>query len=74
MSSPGEPFYLYQELLLYQIPGKKGFFTNMANDTCGYIFPWSFHVEGGYELTFSFDALYGEYLLKTFQSELNLLI
>ena len=70
-ASPGEPFIMYSDLLSLRVPGKKIFFNCMANDTCGYIFPWSFHVRGGYEQTFSFDMLYGQYLLKTFTSQLN---
>jgi hypothetical protein len=59
---PGEPFYLYQEQFFAQVPTKKAFFVQMTNDTCGYIFPFAFHVRGGYEETFSFDMLFGEKL------------
>jgi hypothetical protein len=69
-ASPGEPFIMYSDLLSNMVPDQKAFFNCMANDTCGYIFPWSFHVRGGYEQTFSFDMLYGKYLLKTFKEEL----
>jgi hypothetical protein len=71
LASPGEPFTMYSDLLRIRVPERKAFFISMANDTCGYIFPWSFHVQGGYEQTFSFDMLYGEYLLRTFYSELD---
>jgi hypothetical protein len=70
-SAPGEPFSLYQQQLFEMVPEKKAFFNCMANDTCGYIFPWDFYVKGGYELTFSFDMLFGEYLLHTFKQELK---
>ena len=71
LACPGEPFLMYSDILLGQIPGRKGFFSSMANDTCGYIFPWSFHVRGGYEESFSFDFLFGQYILKLFTAELK---
>ena len=64
VATPGEPFLVYQERFLNSLPGRRGFFTNML-ETCGYIFPWSFHVMGGYEETFSYDFLFGEYLDKS---------
>ena len=68
--SPGEPFSMYQEKLTNLVPEHKAFFNCMANDTCGYIFPWDFYVKGGYEITFSYDMLFGQYLYKTFKEEL----
>jgi len=70
LSSPGEPFYSYQLELSKMIKSKKFFFSQM-NETCGYIFPWSFHVKGGYEKFFSFDALFGQYLFNVFKQEIN---
>jgi len=69
-SSPGEPFIEYQAKLSKKVPAGKFFFSQM-NETCGYIYPWSFYVTGGYEKFFSFDALFGEYLLKTFKDTLD---
>jgi len=73
-SSPGEPFSIYQKKLFAKVPQQKAFMNCMANDTCGYIFPWSFHVQEGYETSFSFDMLFGEYLYKTFSQELAKLL
>ncbi len=70
-SSPGEPFLIYQKKLFEKVPQKKAFFNCMANDTCGYIFPWSFYVRGGYETLFSFDMLYGQYIYSIFKEELK---
>jgi hypothetical protein len=69
-SSPGEPFIMYQEALAKLVPSGKYVFSQM-NETCGYIYPWSFYVHGGYEKFFSFDALFGEYLLSTFRQTLD---
>lgn len=69
LASPGEPFYVYQERLLDLIPSKKGFFSEMT-ESCGYIYPWSFYVKRGYEIFFSFDALFGEYLMNVFKEEI----
>ncbi|MFX0103460.1 MAG: hypothetical protein ACFFCS_28115, partial [Candidatus Hodarchaeota archaeon] len=69
LASPGEPFYVYQERLLNLIPTKKGFFSEMT-ESCGYIYPWSFYVKRGYEIFFSFDALFGEYLMNVFKEEI----
>ncbi|MHA1684675.1 MAG: hypothetical protein ACTSUE_27300 [Promethearchaeota archaeon] len=69
-SSPGEPFYMYQEHLFSKLPNGKGIFSQMS-ETCGYIYPWSFYVKGGYELFFSFDALFGEYLYNRFLETLE---
>ena len=72
-SSPGEPFIVYQDALARLVPSGKFIFSQM-NETCGYIYPWSFYVQGGYEKFFSFDALFGEYLLVTFKRTLKELI
>jgi hypothetical protein len=69
-SSPGEPFITYQENLFNNVPSKKAFFSQM-NETCGYIFPWNFYVQGGYEKFFSFDALFGKYMYKVFKNTLK---
>lgn len=63
-SSPGEPFIMYQKKL-FHLTDHKAFFSQM-NETCGYIYPWDFYVKGGYEKFFSFDALFGKYLLDAF--------
>src|SRR5271157_296745 len=68
-SSPGEPFIMYQDALAKLVPSGKFIFSQM-NETCGYIYPWSFYVQGGYEKFFSFDALFGEYLVSTFKQTL----
>ncbi len=59
VGSPGEPFLKYQRYLDLHIPSKKRFFIEMANDTMGYIYPWTFHVQGGYEKTFGIDSTLG---------------
>jgi hypothetical protein len=41
------------------------------NETCGYIFPWNFYVQGGYEKFFSFDALFGKYMYNAFKDILK---
>jgi len=60
-SSPGEPFITYQENIFKHVPSDKHIFSQM-NETCGYIYPWNFYVQGGYEKLFSFDALFGRYM------------
>lgn len=69
-SSPGEPFYKYQEALFRKVPSGKSIFSQM-NETCGYIYPWSFYVKGGYETFFSFDALFGKYMHDQFANTLT---
>ncbi|MBN2152318.1 MAG: hypothetical protein JW839_12780 [Candidatus Lokiarchaeota archaeon] len=69
-SSPGEPFITYQENLFKHVPSQKHFFSQM-NETCGYIYPWNFYVQGGYEKFFSFDALFGRYMYELFKETLN---
>ncbi|MHA1794082.1 MAG: hypothetical protein ACTSVI_15680 [Promethearchaeota archaeon] len=71
-SSPGEPFFSYQKTLFDKIDNGKAFFSQM-NETCGYIFPWSFYVKGGYEKFFSFDALFGHYMQDLFLNIINLM-
>ncbi len=60
-SAPGEPFVTYQRNLMRHVASGKHIFSQMS-ETCGYIYPWNFYVEGGYEKFFSFDALFGRYL------------
>lgn len=69
-SSPGEPFITYQKNLFNHVPSGKAFFSQM-NETCGYIFPWNFYVQGGYEKFFSFDALFGRYMYNLFKDTLK---
>ncbi len=69
-SSPGEPFITYQENIFNHVPSKKAIFSQM-NETCGYIYPWNFYVQGGYEKFFSFDALFGKYLYSLFKDTLK---
>ena len=66
LSAPGEPFYEYQDELLNKKLNGRGFFNSMGNDTCGYIFPWRFYVQGGYEVGFSFDMFFGRDLKSNF--------
>ena len=70
-AAPGEPFLEYQEYLFKRTPNHKAFFSNMANDTCGYIFPWSFYARGGYETTFSYDMQLGKEMVLMFENELK---
>jgi hypothetical protein len=69
-STPGEPFLDYQDKIFDRLPNGKGIFSQM-NETCGYIFSWSSYVLGGYEKFFSFDALFGRYLLDSLVSTLG---
>jgi hypothetical protein len=69
-SSPGEPFITYQKNLFNHVPSGKAFFSQM-NETCGYIFPWNFYVQGGYEKFFSFDALFGRNMYDLFKDTLK---
>ena len=69
-SAPGEPFIRYQKSLFEKLPNNKGFFSQM-NETCGYIYPWSFYVKGGYEKFFSFDALFGRYMHQVFAQQVQ---
>jgi hypothetical protein len=43
----------------------------MANDTMGYIFPWSFHIGGGYEKTFGIDPTFGKRLFEQMAREIK---
>ena len=69
-SSPGEPFITYQENIFKHVPSDKHIFSQM-NETCGYIYPWNFYVQGGYEKLFSFDALFGRYMYDLFKDTLK---
>ncbi len=69
-SAPGEPFLIYKKFLESHTKKHHLICVEMANDTMGYIFPWSFHIVGGYEKTFGIDPTFGKRLFERMAREI----